>query len=517
MNQSLESSFEDLITAGSDNRLLVGEDGLNRYGCGPVPRNVTPLGSCTCSSPSPRGVDRAKRLLDRLRSAKSAVQEGELVCREHRSELRDLLALPEDVAIAFTPSGTDVELLALALVQLRARRRIVNVVVGPTEVGSGTPLAAAGCHYDDLVPSGARVTTGAPVCQSLAAQTSVHKVDIRDERGGILQEPVIDATVTELVSKAVEEGAHVLLHVVAHSKTGMHAPSLACVERITRNLPDDVSIVIDAAQGRISRQGLREVLKAGHLVILTGSKFYGGPAFAGALLVPERYQPTGLGATDVDFERCWPSGLEHYLTAAEMPEEWLAVRQRLSRSVNYGALLRWSAALAEMQAYYAVPSDARLAVLRAFETDVPDLFGDSDFIRLMPVFPPIYDPDQTRLLESKTTVFAFRVEINGRLLDRTELKRWHGRLNVCGDPESSVGDASGLGDFEFHLGQPVPFRDGSAALRIALGGELIVRVATDSRLGDTLEQRIDWLRRQLIALRRRLESMAQAAEAAAIA
>ena len=124
-------------------------------------------------------------------------------------------------------------------------------------------------------------------------------------------------------------------------------------------------------------------------------------------------------------ESRWPKGLERYLTADEMPESWLGVRRMLPRSVNYGVLLRWEAALAEMEAYYSVPSEQRLAVQRAFETEVPAIFSDSNHIRLMPVFPPIFDPDQTRLLESKTTVFAFRVEIDGKLLGRDRLKRWH--------------------------------------------------------------------------------------------
>lgn len=494
MHQSLQSSFEELVTSGSDNRLLVGEDGLNRYGCGPVPRNAIAFGSCTCSTPSPRGIHAAKELLDRLRSVKSPAQEAELVCREHRRELRRLLAIPEEIDIAFTPSGTDVELLVLALVRIRGNRQIVNVVVGPTEVGSGTPLAAAGCHYDDLVPNGDYVTAGVPVCQELAAQTTVRKVDIRDERGDILDESLIDAMVTQLVTEAVEEGAHVLLHVVAHSKTGMHAPSLECIERISRNLCDDVSIVIDAAQGRISRQGLREVLRAGYMVMLTGSKFYGGPPFAGALLVPEAFQPVAPTVSDADVQDGWPAGLGRYLTIAEMPESWSAVRRLLPHWVNCGALLRWNAALAEIDAYYSVPSSDRLAVLRAFENAVPDLFADSQAIRLMPVFPPIYDPEQVRLLESKTTVFAFRVEVNGKLLDRNELKRWHEDLN--------------RGTPGFHLGQPVSFRDGSAALRVALGGEMIVRVATDQRLGETLADRVQWLRDRLLQLKSRLETLA---------
>jgi hypothetical protein len=506
LRPSPESSLESLITLGSDNRIIAGDDGLNRYGSSPLARDVIPFGSCTCSSPSSRGVKQARAVLDRIQQAESPEHEAEEVCREQRARLQQLLGLPSDIDVAFTPSGTDVELLALALVMMRCQRPIVNIVVGPTEVGSGTPLAAAGCHYDTITPCGDRVTQGQPACSRMASQVSVRNIEIRDDHGNMLDESLIDAMVVEVVSEAVKEGAHALLHVVAHSKTGMHAPSLDCTGRIVRHLGSDVSVVIDAAQGRVSRRGLREVLAAGHLVILTGSKFYGGPPFSGALLVPSSLRST-LHEPDLYLPKeTWSQGLARYLTPADLPESWSTVRNWLPAWTNYGSILRWSAALAELEAYYAVDDEARLAVLRAFERDVPALFGDSPSICLMPVFPLVQDDTETRLLESKTTVFAFRVEINERMLGRTELAELHSQLNrgICDCGNSSSDDAMTT---VFHLGQPVSFRDGSAALRIALGGEMIVRIATDETIGKTLDDRLGWLHSQLKLLRSKLGTL----------
>jgi len=42
-----------------------------------------------------------------------------------------------------------------------------------------------------------------------------------------------------------------------------HAPSLAAVERIRALAPDRVDVIIDAAQGRVSRRGLGNVLRQG--------------------------------------------------------------------------------------------------------------------------------------------------------------------------------------------------------------------------------------------------------------
>lgn len=502
MHPSPDTNLESLITAGSDTRIVAGEDGLNRYGSTPLVRDVIPLGSCTCSSPSSRGIERAKVVLERMREADWPEHEAEVVSREQRIQLQELLKLPTDVDVAFAPSGTDVELLALTLTLMKCQRPVVNIVVGPTEVGSGTPQAAAGLHYDNITPCGDPVTKGAPVCSHLASNVRVRNIEIRDDNGNMLDESLIDAMVVEYVAEAVKDGSHVLLHVVAHSKTGMHAPSLECTNRITRNLGDDVSILIDAAQGRVSRRGLSEVLAAGHSVILTGSKFYGGPPFSGALLVPPSQQGM-LDQPDLYLPReTWSEGLGRYLTPADLPRSWSNLRNLLPTWTNYGSILRWSAALAELEAYYAVEDSARLAVLRAFERNVPALFSDSQYILLMPVFPLLHDDTQTRLLESKTTVFAFRVEINGRMLDKPQMAELHSQLNRglrddagSEDPMSTV----------FHLGQPVSFRDGSAALRIALGGEMIVRVATDESLGSSLEERLDWLHSQLKLLRNKLE------------
>jgi hypothetical protein len=58
------------------------------------------------------------------------------------------------------------------------------------------------------------------------------------------------------------------------------------------------------------------------------------------------------------------------------------------------------------------------------------------------------------------------------------------------------------------LGQPVDLDPGGCILRIALGGVLITQVATDVSIGETLNQRLQWLRNQLIGLRQKIEYLA---------
>jgi hypothetical protein len=500
----LSSPLEQVVTSGGDTRLDVDPTtGRNRYECLPRPCAVVPFGSCTSSSVSSRGyaaaLDTHRMICGSPDSRAAAIAYAETV----RQRLGALLTLPAGVDIALAPSGTDVELLALALAAGNATCPIVNIVVGPGEVGSGTPLAAACCHYDRRTPSGRQVVAGAPIDQRLAALTDVRTVDIRTAGGLMLAESEIDAAAIELVVEASEADAIILLHVVAHSKTGVHAPSLSCVERL-RRISDDVVVVVDAAQGRFSRRGLRDALQKDYLVMFTGSKFYGGPPFSGALLVPPKFHPARRQLNVL------PAGFRDYFSAAELPRNWDELRRSLPDEPNHGLLLRWSAALAEMDAYYRVPSNARLQVLRFFEAEAPRILGEAGSIRLLPVFPPVYDDTADRLLESKTTVFGFWVMPPGarQPLGKAELKIMHADLAT---------DLSGLHreldprivSREYHIGQPVDLGSAGCVLRVALGGELITRVATDAILGESLDDRLDWLRNQLIGLRQKIDCLAK--------
>jgi len=504
MSLALDLPLEQLLTLGGDTRLEINPaTGRNRYHCTPKPSDAVPFGSCTSSSISQRGFEAAQHTLLALRARKDRFAAVCEYARIIRQRLSNLLAIPDGVEVALGPSGTDVELLALALAAGSGDRPVVNIVVGPTEVGSGTSLAAACRHYDSLTPSGTRVIVGDPVDQVLADRVEVRTVDLRTSSGDMLPESEIDAAVVELVIEACEADAIVLLHIVAHSKTGVHAPSLSCVDRLQR-IGEDVVVVVDAAQGRFSRRGLREVLQKGYLVMFTGSKFYGGPPFSGALLVPPKYHPRHRNLTR------FPHGFRDYFSAAEMPDSWDEFRQTLGAMPNVGAILRWSAAIAEMEAYYKSPPAARLRVLRAFEADVPRILGHSTTIRMLPHFPPLYDDSSQRLLESKTTVFGFWVmpPAAQRFLNRTALKQLHADLTTDLTTIYPQLDPQVVAE-QYHVGQPVDLGLAGCVLRVALGGELITRVATDMRIGETLDQRIAWLQSKLFGLRRKIECLAR--------
>jgi len=104
-------------------------------------------------------------------------------------------------------------------------------------------------------------------------------------------------------------------------------------------------------------------LGRGYFVLVTGSKFFTGPAFSGALLVPQTQ------AEAIDQVATAPEGLHNYTSRYDWPRRWHRLRETLPCEPNYGQWLRWEATLEEMNGYFAVPA--------AFRDDLLEGFGRS--------------------------------------------------------------------------------------------------------------------------------------------
>lgn len=514
-----EATLDELLASGGDSRSLIDPaSGANRYRCTPSPREkVVPLGSCTASTIAPAGYACARTVLNRLRAVAHTEHLAVTIeesFRQVRSELRHHLVRSSapGLGIVLTPSGTDAELICTLLAAGDRSRPLCNIVVGPSELGSGTTLAAACRYFDPLAPAGRATTHGAAVDEDLARRVSVHEVLIRGAAGDARAVEDIDDEIAAVVRRRLAQGERVLLHVTAHSKTGAHAPSLGLVQRLRKEFPERLDVVVDSAQGRFSRRGLIQIIQAGYMVIVTGSKFFGGPAFAGALLVPESCRFDRKRASSLS------PGYGDFLTPSQLPTSWNAWRASLPDDANIGLLLRWHASLAEVRNYYATPSRLRLAVLRAFEKKLPEVFSGSRSIRLDAVATPIISEDYERLLQSKTTVFSFRVwdEQRSCYFSQAELRsmfEWMDTDLSHTIPGATAEERRALAS-RMQIGQPVRLNTGSgspeiAALRIANGGVLISRVAEDLSLGTSLEERTGWLEDQLIRAKLKVEVMAR--------
>lgn len=477
------------MAAGGDERqVLLEATGLTKYRTAHEPRDNVPLGSCTASSPSRHAWRAMSAELARWREAANpdAAIEGSALTTRQR--LRNLLGLPRQARLALLPSGTDAIYLVSA-VALQGVDHVHHVVVGASELGGGTLIASRGEVFSPRVPldrgQGVLAEVGAPV-DELSGRCSATPVYLRAPDGERLDIERIDAEVAEVARAAAARGERAIVHLVAHSKTGLRAPSMQAMLSLQSELGDRLVVLVDAAQGRVAPADVRHALDHGFVVLWTGSKFYGGPPFSATLLFPQAFSedPGPL-----------PRGLGAWVSRFDLPREWPSARDSMPVESNPGLLLRWVGALAETEAYHALAEPHRGRVYHAFAASVTEVFGPSHRVKIDMPHAPVHRLATS--LGAYPSVFGFRVRDDDGWLSAARLKRLHALL----DTDLSHEDPA-LGG-EFHLGQPVslgpPDQGVEAVLRVALGARLVTELANSADAGAA------WLRAELGRVRRKTE------------
>jgi hypothetical protein len=456
--------LERLLVGGGDARLVVdAATGHNTYLCRPSPCHDTlSFSSSTATSISQRAYDRAGR-------ARDALLQSALACGLHdafdarieqmRGELKRHLGLDATgIDVVFSASGTDAQLQALALAQAWLGAPLTTVIAAADQTGSGTAHTARGHHFSDLTVTGSTCRKGLPI-DGLAATTATIALPLRDETGTTRSQDDNDARVLGAVERAIADGRKVLLQVMDASKLGCRTPSDSCVDRIRARWPDDVQVVVDACQMRLGRRRLAAYLDRGDMVLLTGSKYFTGPPFSGALLVPAR-----IGDAIQSMPPLAP-GLRDYSLRSDWPTRWAALRAQFSDRANFGQWLRWEAALEEIGAYYAIPDAFRDSAIRQLGAGIARIIASSASLRALPL-PPALSADDDEF--SLPTIFAFTLERRGATLSLRECKDIH-RALACALPDETSAAAAQI----CLIGQPVGWggerSDAIAALRICIG------------------------------------------------
>ena len=465
--------LEVLLTSSGDTRLISSwPAGRNSYGCTPFPRpEVIDFASSTASAISEYAYARANDARNRLWSSiavQTHTQAFEKAVENSRGELRRLLAL-DDVEIVFSPSGTDAQLQALFLVKALLGAPLTTIIVGADQTGSGTTHTARGEHFSDCTACGIAVGKGAPVVD-LASNVRTVLVGFCDDRGRLRSREEMDAEVLRTVTIATGRGEKILLQVMDASKLGWRAPSSRCVSTIAQRWPDDVRVVVDACQMRLGQDRLREYLSCGYLVMITGSKFFTGPAFSGALLVPPALADAAAAIHAV------PAGLRDYSSWFDWPSHWIGLRTAFTPVPQYGQWLRWEAALAEMNLYFEIPLAYRQRLFQLFAQSARRMIGESCRLELLPEF----DGDGEADGEFRhQTIFSFVPHRDGEALSTEQcgqLYRAMGEdvsrfLSTTADDKDRI-IASRL----CQIGQPVGLRHRSGAvLRLSASARLAAR------------------------------------------
>jgi hypothetical protein len=373
-----------------------------------------------------------------------------------RARILDHCRAPEADCI-LSASGTDAELVALALADGALRRPLTNIVLAPAETGRGVPTAADGRHFHDSAPFATGVAAGARLAGWENADIRVETVEIRDSAGAPRAAAEVESEARTRVRTAAASGRGALVHLLDASKTGLEGLSPAAARRVVAAAPDRALVVADCRQLRCSAERLRELLDAGFLLTLTGSKFAGGPPYSGALVAPERWLarvdasrlPAGLGAHVAWLD--WPPILRGALAAT-------AVSQ-----ANFGLGLRWLAALADLDRFVEIDPALAQSVRARFRADVSRSAERLGWTRLEPC-----EGDAMRWPE---TIAALRLRrADGSLMSKAEALALRAALL------EPIAGASNAATRRFHVGQPVAIGE-ETALRVCLSAPLINGVA----------------------------------------
>ncbi|MBR1174072.1 hypothetical protein JQ617_08915 [Bradyrhizobium sp. KB893862 SZCCT0404] len=471
--RDLFTPLDTLLVSGGDPRLtLDARDRVNAYGCAASPEpEIWNFASSTASTISQLAYDRAALAREELMH-KCLFDEVEVAfdarCEGMREELRGHLQLSPRVDIVFSPSGTDSQLHALFLARAVLGAPPVTIVVGADQTGSGTAHTAGGRHFSTLTASGVAVRKDGAVVGLAGDSIAVPLLDAAAP--GIAMCADADATVMRAVEDSLAQGRCVLLHIMDSSKLGWRAPSAACLDEIARRWPRKVQVVVDACQARLGRRRLRCYLDRGYMVLMTGSKFFGGPAFSGALLVPK-----GLSRS-IDRIGAIAPGIFDYAGRCDWPMAWTALRSRFERRPNFGQWLRWEAALAEIGSYYAVPGAFRARALAEFAAGIDSMIALSPSLQAVPnpSVPAGADDEEF----AAATIFPFTLLRDGQPVSIADISAVHRGLarDMSEDIDGSAADRQ-VAAQRCLVGQPVRLEraDGNpqGVLRLCVGARLV--------------------------------------------
>jgi len=472
---------EQLLTSGGDARIALAPNKFssaqadapsNQYGCPPRPdAAMVALGSCTASIISVAGFAAAELLRSRLLLAVQMELAAQVYARElarQQAELALLCGVTDlsDLKIVFGTSGTDLHTVAAKRCASQAKTSVLTITVDAPETGSGVHAALTGVHAG----------------QRAAAPVSVA---LRLPDGSLRASQDVDAVVEALVVAAVAAGKRVLLVAVDVSKTGLIAPSAACIAALKRRHVDSLDVLVDACQFRIAPDTLRAYLNLGCMVALTGSKFVTGPAFSGALLLPKSDRQ---GARKPRVTA--PAGAD-------------AMNVKPDEAANFGLALRWEAALHELREFRAVPEAQVVAFLARYAAAVREHLaqqtsGESLFEAL-----PVAPLDRQALgagggWDGIQTIFPFvphhPASRGGAALTADETDRLYRALHQGG------------GELRCQLGQPVAcgHRNGApiSALRLCASARLAVEATTGDNADGVINRTLAALDKTAALLRR---------------
>ena len=476
--ENLAKPTEYLLMSGGDLRLNIDEfELLNKYGCRPFPRpEAFTFASSTATSVSNYAFDKTDKVRTILiqNSLKKGLNDATLDFSELlKNNLRKSLKIKDDCQIIFSPSGTDSSLQIGAITQIITNKEITHVLVASDETGSGIATALKGRHFENTTALNYPVKQGAKI--EGFRDVDLIKVPFRDENGQLKSSAQLDNEIFDAISKTNDLGRHVVLHTMDQSKLGYQSPSKEMIHKLNSLNDLSIQIIVDGSQLRLDPIDIRQYLNKGYIVTITGSKYFTGPPYAGALIVPK-----SVSKSINTVKNTLPKGLTQYYNHSDWPVSWRCSKS-LPDGFNYGSYMRWNAAIVEMERYFKTPILYRNLGIEMFCNFVEDSIKDASFLE------PLFG-DETKIntyntedfgLRNIRTIFPFFILMNNQALTVDKVKKLYLLLNsdISDQFSASSIEIIRLAAQKCHIGQAVNVKYGndlqSAVLRISLGARVI--------------------------------------------
>lgn len=443
-------NLEDIILDdnGKDDRLDILENGMTKYGCKSKPYPHISYSSCTASTINLESFNHIQDYYNHL-NTDNYFNEFQNI----RDELRKTIGLKDNVDICLSASGTDLEMLPYLFVPVNTK--VCNIIVGPNEVGSGTILSAEGRVFSQPNLNKYSLKKGDKLKGFDQYDISIVNLPIRDENGKPIDDNIALNQVADIVNN--NSDSYKIIHSVYHSKTGLIKP-------LPENLLDLVTdnkaiIVIDACQFRISIEEINQLLDKGCIVFITGSKFFGGPTFSAAALIPFNLRDIAANNKNI------PEGLNFLFGKELFPNRWNSV-SNFNYGDNYGLLLRWKAAIFEMQLFNSISKNRIVDTINLVNSCIKKIMKKYDNIM---IYSYINDKEKDYNVLMSNTIITFGFKNKNINFDKTKkiYQILIGKSWLNNNYKYSV-----------HLGQPVKIRkyndEWLGTLRIALSSKFFI-------------------------------------------
>lgn len=476
--------IERILVLGGDHRLAADQKTLlNGYGCRSFPRpEAITFSSSTATSISKYAYDLVEKRRQQFIS--EAIENGlhaavACLAQEVRDGICRQLNIAQNIAeVVITASGTDSFLIAQGLARLVSGGAITTLIVGVEESGSGVRLALQERHFADDTALSYAVQKGKLLSEVNSPERQID-IPVRDKSGNEVPISVLDNRVRDLVVSNVEAGNYVVVHAMNHSKLGYSGPSRALLIELKRRFGHKICIVVDACQMRLDREEIIEYLEEQMIVIITGSKFFTGPPFSGAILIPEQivHDVQASGAR-------LDTGFNSYCAEEDFPPRLRKILPERCQRFNLGPMFRWVAAISEMERYYEIPSAIRVMAVSRFCQRLEDILSAAPFLELYYQnscrnIPPGIAPGE---LSGRRMIFPFFLyylhDGARKVCPEKQVQEIYSLLNQdCSKyfPYQNAREFRLLAQM-CHIGQPVPaiHRSGisTAVLRISAGARI---------------------------------------------